>query len=557
MDTHFNPADLATKGVLPGDLIANTLWWNGPEWLQRSQSQWPYSETETPETQLEFKSIRAHFTYFKQFDDVLERFSDLAKGLRVLVYVFRFFQRCKSKARVMGPITREEIHFVKERLIIVNQQVAFPEEYKALTNKESVSKTSSLLSFNPFIDGKGILRVSGRLVQAPGLSYDERHPMILPYNCELSRLLVRFTHLISLHGDNELVHRLIRLQFAIPKVKNLIKATIHRCKICVIHKQKVQSQLMGALPAERTTCSRPFSTTGVDFAGPFDIKSFSGRGCRMSKGYVCLFVCFSTRAIHLEAVSDLSTESFLAAFHRFASRRGCPSQVVSDNGRNFVGAAKAIAQDFLKVIQQKTEDAFQAQQLTWKFIPPGAPHMGGLWEAGVKSFKKHFKKVAGDFKFTFEEFGTLLSKIEACLNSRPISAMTENPNDPVALTPGHFLIGAPLLAPAEPEIQDSPSSIIRHWQRLKALHQTFCHRWKRDYLHQLQNRPKWKTTEENIQKGMLVVVREDNLPPNEWRLGIVENVITGKDALARVADLRTSRGTIRRPICKLIVLPSN
>ena len=127
----------------------------------------------------------------------------------------------------------------------------------------------------------------------------------------------------------------------------------------------------------------------------------------------------------------------------------------------------------------------------------------------------------------------------------------------MALARGHFLIGAPLLAPAEPEIQDSLSFIIRHWQRLKALHQTFCHRWKRDYLHQLQNRPKWKTTEENIQKGILVVVREDNLPPNEWRLGIVENVITGKDALARVADLRTSRGTIRRPICKLIVLPSN
>ena len=150
-----------------------------------------------------------------------------------------------------------------------------------------------------------------------------------------------------------------------------------------------------------------------------------------------------------------------------------------------------------------------------------------------------------------------MSKIEACLNSRPISAITENPNDPVALTSGHFLIGAPFLAPAEPEIQDSPISITRHWQRLKALHQTFCYRWKRDYLYQLQNRPKWKMTEENIQKGMLVVVREDNLPPNEWRLGIVENVITGKDALAGVADLRTSRGTIRRPICKLIVLPSN
>ena len=94
-----------------------------------------------------------------------------------------------------------------------------------------------------------------------------------------------------------------------------------------------------------------------------------------------------------------------------------------------------------------------------------------------------------------------------------------------------------VIKPAEPEIQDSPK--------------------ERDYLHQFQNRPKWKTTAENIQNGMLVVVREDNLPPNEWRLGIVENVITGKDALARVADLRTSRGTIRRPICKLIVVPSN
>ena len=97
--------------------------------------------------------------------------------------------------------------------------------------------------------------------------------------------------------------------------------------------------------------------------------------------------------------------------------------------------------------------------------------MGGLWEAGVKSFKKHFKKVADDFKFTFEEFGTLLSKIEACLNSRPISSMTENPNDTVALTPGHFLIGS---APAEPEILDLWNSIVRHRQRVKALHQIFC-----------------------------------------------------------------------------------
>ena len=88
MENHFNSADLETRGVLPGDKIANTLWWNGLQWLQRSQNQWPYLETENPETQLEIKSIRVHFTYFKQFDDVFERFSALAKGLSLRGSIF-------------------------------------------------------------------------------------------------------------------------------------------------------------------------------------------------------------------------------------------------------------------------------------------------------------------------------------------------------------------------------------------------------------------------------------------------------------------------------------
>ena len=195
------------------------------------------------------------------------------------------------------------------------------------------------------------------------MSYDERYPIILPYNCQLSRLLVQFTHGITLHGGNQLVHRLIRLQFTIPRVKNLIKATIHRWKVGVLHKQKVQEQLMGILPAERTTLSRPFSHTGVDFAGSFDITNFRGRGCRVSKGYVGLFICFATKAIHLKAVSDLSSDAFLVSFHRFAGRRGCPGYMYSDNGRNFVGASKKLAQDFLAVTKSKTERDFQNQDV--------------------------------------------------------------------------------------------------------------------------------------------------------------------------------------------------
>ena len=207
--------------------------------------------------------------------------------------------------------------------------------------------------------------------------------VILPHNCELSRLLVRFTHLIVLHGDNELVHRLIRLQFAIPKVRRL--------------------QAKGAKSAY--WCSS--SGENDAFETLYDHRSFSGRGCRMSKGYACLFVCFSTWAIQLEAVSDLSTESFLAAFHRL---------MVSDNGSNFIEAA----QDFLKVIQQKTADIYQTQRLTWKVIPPGAPHMGGLWKPAWKASKR------------------ILKRWLATLNSRSRSSLRFCPKLKLASIPTYF-----------------------------------------------------------------------------------------------------------------------
>ncbi|XP_075162902.1 uncharacterized protein LOC142235538 [Haematobia irritans] len=233
---------------------------------------------------------------------------------------------------------------------------------------------------------------------------------------------------------------------------------------------------MAALPPERADFSRPFSHTGLDFAGPFDIKNYAGRGCIITKGYVCVFVCFATKAIHLETTSDLSTSSFLAAFDRFISRRGCPLHIHSDNGTTFVGASKILARECIQSSKNAVSSGFAYQNISWHFIPPGAPHMGGLWEAGVKSFKLHFRKVAGNSKYSFEEFQTLLSRIEACLNSRPLSPMSQEPSDFDALTPGHFLIGSPVLAPIEPNIREAPMSLVNRWQRVKAIHQHFCTR---------------------------------------------------------------------------------
>ncbi|XP_017473122.1 PREDICTED: uncharacterized protein LOC108364071 [Rhagoletis zephyria] len=352
--------------------------------------------------------------------------------------------------------------------------------------------------------------------------------------------------------------RLIRTQYWIPRVKNLIRSTIHNCKACTIYRKRAQAQLMGILPKERTTFSRAFTNARVDFAGPFDIKSYSGRGCRMSKGYVCLFVCFATKAIHLEATSDLSTQSFLAAFPRFIARRGCPKNIYSDNGTNFVGASRALRAEtkaFLKDARDNTLAKYAHQMLSWHFIPASVPHMGGLWEAGVTSFKSHFTKIASNHKYTFEEFTTLLCRVESCLNSRPLSPSSNQPGDLEPLTPGHFLIGGHILAPPEIDADENRASIVNRWQRLKALHRTFCKRWKSEYLTELQKRNKWRHPQANMKIGDLVIIKEDNLPPNEWRLGRVVNVHLGADNRARVVDLMTERGQVTRPVVKLVLLP--
>lgn len=402
---------------------------------------------------------------------------------------------------------------VRDHLIAMTQKACYPNEYMALSAKNSIPAASSIRNLNPFLDSEGLIRSCRRLTRSPGLTYNEKHPIILPYSCRLSKLLVAFVHSVTLHGGNQLVLRVLRAQYWIPKVKNLVKATINQCKPCIIYKKRCQTQLMAALPPERTEFSRPFSCTGLDFAGPFDIKAYIGRACRITKGYVCVLVFFN-EGHPSRSESDLSTSAFMAAFQRFVSRRGCPLHLYSDNGTTFVGASKLLAKDFLKASQDYVSVQNAHQGLTWNFIPQGAPHMGGLWKAGVKSFKTHFRKFSGSMKFTFEEFSTLLARIEACLNSRPLSPISQDPFDLSALTPGHFLIGTPILSPIDPKIHDPSTSILNRWEKLKAVHQTFCSRWKSEYLKELHKRHKWQTREANLSIGSLVVIKDDNLPPN-------------------------------------------
>ena len=260
---------------------------------------------------------------------------------------------------------------------------------------------------------------------------------------------------------------------------------------------------MGQLPAARTTPSPPFSTTGIDYAGPFTIKFSYTRNPVLVKAYLAIFICFCTKAVHLEVVGDLTTEAFLAALKRFISRRGLPQHIHSDNGSNFVGVRNDLLEFYKHLSSQETQNAVHSflltQKKTWHTIPERAPHFGGLWEAAVKSAKHHLKRVVGQQTLTFEEFTTIASQVEACLNSRPLGALTSHSPDGMApLTPGHFLIGRALQAYPEALLTDNPS-LYKRWNLCQQ--HFFWQRWSREYLQQLQTSNKWHKTRPNLQVG--------------------------------------------------------
>lgn len=564
-----NPADLLSRGLNLNALCNSSLWFSGPQYLSEPHSFLPQTcplidSSSLPELKTEPQSVALVCHKQDQSENKhsidFSVYSSLNRMKRIFAYVLRFTANCRLRRRAIhsmktGPLSVDELRAAERVLVICSQKQMFPDEYYQLERKIPIKTNSKITGLNIFMDSERVIRVGGRLAESE-FSYSKKHPVLLCSKHRFTELLFRDEHKRLLHAGPQLLLCTVRECWWPLGGRTLARQIVRLCVTCArVKGANTLNPIMGNLPAERLHPGYPFMVCGVDYGGPISILNRKGRGGTLSKGYICLFVCFVTRAVHLELVSGLSTKDYILALKRFISRRGNPIEIHSDNGRNFVGAERELSSFFKNKSNEILEIAAN-ENIKLRFLVPYSPHTGGLWESGIKSCKHHLRRIMGNARLTFEEFSTVLIQIEAVLNSRPMSPLSSNPSDLSPLCPAHFLIGRPMTAPPCTDLTDAAPHRLLRYDRVEQMRQHFWRRWSTEYVTELQARTKWKSSGQDLSPEMLVLVKEDNLPPLRWRLGRVIKTYPGKDGVSRVADVRVANGIIRRTFAKLCPLPT-
>ncbi|XP_050054515.1 uncharacterized protein LOC126549425 [Aphis gossypii] len=549
----MNPADCASRGLPPSELRKCTLYWKGPRFLKSPVETWTQDFSCLGLEQLPETKPVCLLTREDPPCEWAIRFSSFNQMIRVTAQVLRFIQMCRKRSVELGYLRQSELDAAVQVVVKVAQRCYLSDLVGSLS-KGTTIPSKSLARLCPFLDSANLVRVGGRM-QNSNWSERRKHPMLIPKESHLAVLIVRHWHLYACHARPRLLIALVQQQFWVIGIRLIVHRVIRKCLICAKMSAANPQPIMADLPSFRVREAHPFSVVGIDYAGPLQMKELSLRKARIVKVYIAVFVCMTTKAVHLESVTALSTEAFRLTLDRFVARRGLPASIYSDCGTNFVGAARQLRH---LVNHPDSRDQLAGYiACEWHFNPPGAPHFGGIWEAAVKSAKSLLLRAMSSQVWTLEELTTVLCRVEAAMNSRPLVPASPDPNDLECLTPGHFLVGRPLMSMPEPVETDTDIRLQTRWKLLQQSCQFFWRRWSREYLNTLRARGRWTKSETNVEVGTMVIIKVNDTPPLTWPLGRIIEVYPGPDQVVRVAKVLTKQGVITRPVVKLVPLPTD
>ena len=468
----------------------------------------------------------------------LEKYSSLRRLHRVTAWIIRWAKKARQEEDTKGELTQEEIRRAEDLWVAQVQTDAFQNEKETLQDKQEIEDTSSIFQLRPYLSD-GLLRVTGRL-QESALTSDEKHPLILPSDHRYTRLVILDLHESLCHAGIQQTMFALRARFWVPRSRQKVREAIHTCLRCRVFQLKPMSQDCAPLPKERVCSGAPFSRIGVDLGGPLYFRD--GESSTPAKAYFVIFTCTAVRAVHLELVKSLSTEDFLAAFERFAARRGRPAVVFSDNATNFQGAAPRLAH----------------LGVSWKFNVPRAPWWGGFFERMVRTTKDALRKTLYKNMMTFTELQTVLCRVECVINTRPLSPLSDDINDVRALSPDDFLRDTSLESgcdvTAQPNTEDEPSSSLgARWRHRRQVLEHLWRRWSTEYLRELRGLRRQHKDQLNV--GDLVLIGDSpKVSPALWKMGRVTQLHPGRDGLVRSVTVRTAGEEMTRPVQRLYLL---
>ena len=530
VESERNPADIGSRGCKADQL--SSVWLSGPEWLSNSEM-WPINivTESSEESDAEAKLIREVFAAAvetrDEFDEMLEKHT-FWRTVRISSWVTRFLRncRCSKLARIGGPLTTAET--AKQ----VTWWIKREQERYSVTEKFLEDQQRLNLQKND----EGIYECRGRI--------QGTFPVYLPPKVSLSEKMVQDAHIITLHGRVGLTMALIRKDYWIPRLRQLAKNVINHCYGCKkFHATAFQNPPPSKLQVDRTEGSFPFQVVGVDFAGPVAYKISKKKE---GKSYILLFACSLTTAVHLELLTDQTTEGFIRSLKRFIARRGRPNKLYSDNGRSFVSAAK-----WLKSIMknEKTQDYLAHHNILWQFNLSRAPWWGGQFERLAGVVKQAFYKAIGRASLSFGELEEVILDVEVAVNNRPLSYVEDDVELPV-LTPVAMMQVQPNLVPEVDADSVENANLRKRARYLRHCKDVMWSRWTAEYIRSLRERHnlKHKSKELTLKVGDVVLIQSEERNRGKWNIGIIVKLIKGQDGVVRAARLRAGRSYLERVI---------
>ena len=410
-------------------------------------------------------------------------------------------------------------------------------------------KSSSIYRLDPFVDD-GLLRVGGRLSRS-SMPEETKHPIILPKDGSVSVLLMHQLHENINHSGRSYMLSKLRQRYWIIKANTLARSIINKCVTCRRQRAKIGNQKMADLPADRVTPDEPpFTHVGMDYFGPFEVK----QGRSAVKRYGVIFTCLNLRAVHIEIAHTLDTDSCINAILRFIARRGQVKRIRSDNGTNLVGSNRELKHQIEQWNSSKIGKAMQQHHVDWAFNTPVASHQGGVWERQIRTIRKVLEGLLKTQRLDDESLRTLMCEVEATINGRPITRVSDDPDDLEALTPNHLLLlkVKPNLPPGVFDERDNYTR--RRWKQVQYLADLFWKRWTKEYLPELQARQRWCTSKVNFSVGDVVLVVDSSAPRNSWPLGRIAKTFPNNDGHVRRVLVKTQTSALERPVAKLCQL---